>query len=406
MNQIDIDTPTTGDNENVMDVIDDLTKNPDTEQQELEQEPNSEKVVDIPEWKRMLEASALRREHIMECENAELLVPEVPIMKGQLTYWYGFPGCGKTTAAMAVASLAAGAGYEVYYFQVDVSGTDLKVYYEMADAAGFTIQSLLAEGTTLKSLQETIQWIAMEGKPEDLKNVVIVLDTFKKFTPGGDVNHKKGNVQLFACLRQISMKGGTVLILGHATKDRDDDGLPRFAGTQEIQDDSDSLICLDHAASPDGSEINVNAIVKKSRSMYSQNWGFTIKLGATLADNLVEFGPPFDTDIQQARLREGIRVRSSDLVGVICQEIGMCPGINQSNLVNQVRGHYEGRDLNVPGEKRVRNLLNSLEGDEWHAETDPGANNSKRYTLNDEFQPPTRVKTDQGGQTDQSGQTS
>jgi len=68
---------------------------------------------DKPSWRKDLEASALKQEHIQKCENAVPLVPEVPIMKGQLTYWYGFPGCGKTAAAMELAELASAAGYEV-----------------------------------------------------------------------------------------------------------------------------------------------------------------------------------------------------------------------------------------------------------------------------------------------------
>ena len=123
--------------------------------------------------------------------------------------------------------------------------------------------------------------------------MVIILDTYKKFTAGGDVNNKKANVQMFAILRELTTKGATVLILGHANKDRDDENMPRFSGTQEIQDDSDALICLDHMASPDGKQIRVNAYFKKARSMHDQCWGFIVHRGSSLIHNQVELGVPF-----------------------------------------------------------------------------------------------------------------
>jgi len=337
---------------------------------------------DKPQWRKDLETSALKKRHIQNCENAVPLVPEVPIMKGQLTYWYGFPSCGKTAAAMELADLATAAGFEVHYFQVDVSAADLKVYYQKANTAGFTLHSVLAEGVNLRTLRDTIMTMALEGTPDDLKDMFIILDTYKKFLPDGDVNHKKGNVRVFAYLREISMKGGSVLILGHATKDRDDDGLPRFAGTQEIQDDSDSLVCFDHVKSTDGKQIRVNAVVRKARSMYDQDWGFIVHRGNTLADNYVEFGVPYDTDIKQAGQRAGIRARRADLVKVICEVMKQHSGINQSKLIKHVRNYHKQSNLPVPGEKSVRFILNKLDGDEWSAETDLAANNSKRYTLN------------------------
>lgn len=354
-------------------------------------EPNKTK----PEWRTALESSALNQSHIQNCEDAVPLIPEVPIMKGQLSYWYGFPGCGKTAAAMELAALASSAGYEVHYFQVDVSAADLKVYYNIADTAGLTLHSVLAEGVSLVTLRETIKAMAMQGTSDELKNMFIILDTYKKFVPDGDVNNKKGNVHVFAYLRQISMKGGSVLILGHATKDRDLDDLPRFAGTQEIQDDSDSLVCLDHVKSMDGKQIQVNAIVKKARSMYDQNWGFIVHRGDTLADNYVEFEVPFNTDIQLANQRAGIRARQADLVKVISEVLLKHPGINQSELIKRVRKHHESNSMVIPGEKRIRFLLSQLDGDEWNAETDLAANNSKRYTLNKGFQPPATVQTSQ-----------
>lgn len=368
-------------------------------------EPAAEKNPDVPEWRKMLKASTLKKEHIENCEQAELLLPELPLIKGQLTYWYGFPSCGKTAAATQLASLAAGAGYEVHYFQVDVSAADLKVYHQIADREGFTLHSTIAEGITPGSLQKTIFEMATKGTSDELRNMVIILDTFKKFASGGDVNNKRGNVTVFAYLRQLTTKGATVLILGHATKDKNEDGLPRFAGTQEVEDETDSLVCLDHAKSADGSEIKVNAIVKKARSMYDQDWGFTVKRGETLAGNQVEFGPPFDTEIQRSRLRAGIRERSLELVNMICEVIHKEPGINQSKIIEHVRADYANKKLTVPGEKRIRTLLRDLDGDEWISETDPAVNNSKRFRLNDEYQPPAKVQSDQSDQTDQSNQT-
>ena len=72
----------------------------------------------------------------------------------------------------------------------------------------------MADNTSLKSLHETIFTMAVEATAKELSNMVIILDTYKKFTADGDVNNKKANVHMFATLRQLTMKGATVLILG------------------------------------------------------------------------------------------------------------------------------------------------------------------------------------------------
>jgi len=336
----------------------------------------------IPDWRKKLNSSELTSTQIKSLSSAKLLVNEIPIMQGQLTYLYGFPGCGKTAFAMKLADLATDAGCEVHYFQVDVSAADLKDYHQLASSAGFTIHSTMADKASLISLRETIFTMAVEATAIELSNMVLILDTYKKFTEGGDVNNKKANVQMFATLRQLTMKGATVLILGHANKDRDDENLPRFSGTQEIQDDSDALICLDHMASPDGKQIRVNAYFKKARSMHDQCWGFIVHRGSSLIHNQVELGVPFDPDIQKASQQSDIRSRNKELIEAILTVLAMHPASNQTKVIQEVRQQYKSQGVNEPGEKKIRLVLSNLDGDDWTSTVDKANKNAKVYTIN------------------------
>ena len=336
----------------------------------------------IPDWRKKLNSSELTSTQIQKISKARLLVNDVPIMQGQLTYLYGFPSCGKTAFAMEFAGLATDTGCEVHYFQVDVSAADLKDYHQLASRAGFTIHSTMADKASLISLRETIFTMAVEATAKELSNMVIILDTYKKFTAGGDVNNKKANVQMFAILRQLTMKGATILILGHANKDRDDENMPRFSGTQEIQDDSDALICLDHMASPDGKRIRVNAYFKKARSMHDQSWGFIVHRGSSLIHNQVELGVPFDPDIQKASQQSDIRSRNKDLIETILTVLTMHPASNQTKVVQEVRQQYNNQGMNEPGEKKIRFILNNLDGDDWTSTVDKANNNAKVYSIN------------------------
>jgi hypothetical protein len=336
----------------------------------------------IPPWRKKLNSSELTIAQIQNISSAKLLVNDIPIMQGQLTYLYGFPGCGKTAFAMKLADLATDVGCEVHYFQVDVSAADLKDYYQLASSAGFTIHTIMAGNTSLKSLHETVVAMAIDATAKELNNMVIILDTYKKFTADGDVNNKKANVQMFTVLRQLTMKGATVLILGHANKDRDDEDMPRFSGTQEIQDDSDALICLDHMASPDGKQIRVNAYFKKARSMHDQCWGFIVHRGSSLIHNQVELGVPFDPDIQKASQQSDIRSRNKELIDTILTVLAMLPSTNQTKVVQEVRQQYKTQGKDEPGEKKIRLVLNNLDGDDWTSTVDKANNNAKVYTMN------------------------
>jgi RecA-family ATPase len=336
----------------------------------------------IPDWRKKLNSSELTSTQIKNLSSAKLLVNDIPIMQGQLTYLYGFPGCGKTAFAMKLAALATNAGCEVHYFQVDVSAADLKDYHQLASRAGFMIHSTMADNTSLKSLHETVFTMAEEATAKELSNMVIILDTYKKFTADGDVNNKKANVHMFATLRQLTMKGATVLILGHANKARDDDQMPIFSGTQEIQDDSDALISLNHMASPDGKQIRVNAEFKKARSMHDQSWGFIVHRGSSLIHNQVELGVPFDSDIQKASQQSDIRSRNKELIETILTVLAMHPASNQTKVVQEVRQRYNNQGLSEPGEKKIRFVLNNLDGDDWTSTVDKTNNNAKVYTMN------------------------
>jgi len=343
-----------------------------------------------PSWEKQLEASILTKEQVENLEDQKLLTAnsDLPVMEGQITYFFAYPGCGKTALLMRLAGLATDQGHKVHYFHVDASAADLKVYHEIAEQDGFKLHSLLAEGMSLVKLRETIKAIAEESKPGELKGMVFLLDTYKKFASDGDVNNKKGNAKLFSILRQITMKGGTVVIAGHATKDPNPDGFPRFAGTQDVMDDVDALWSMSHVISDDGKQIRVNVQSKKARHLYDQPWAFIVHRGNDLAGNWVELGVDYDTDLKDVSKRAGLRNRKADAIGAVCNALKDHPNLNQGELVEKTREYFQDvLKAQPPSERSLRDVIRELDGFEWISEEITLNGRTLRYTLNPEWKP-------------------
>ena len=70
------------------------------------------------------------------------------------------------------------------------------------------------------------------------RDTCVIIDTLKKFT---DLMHKTRTSDFAQICRQYVMAGGTVIALGHTTKNPNADGTPRYQGTTDILDDFDSV---------------------------------------------------------------------------------------------------------------------------------------------------------------------
>ena len=332
-------------------------------------------------WRSSLELTMVKPESLQEIEDAVQMAPELPIMEQQITQIVAPPGCGKTAVLMAASGLWAARGYEVHYFQVDVGGADLKVYHQMAEEGGFTLHSTL--DCSMGELRLSLQKIATEAKPGELKKVVFIIDTYKKIAT--DVLSKKANSQVAEVFRKITQKGGSVIALGHCNKNRDVEGKLIFSGTQDVMDDCDALIVFDAVKDEKARQVVINAEFRKGRTVNDYPFGLIIHRGDCLAENRVEFDVPPDPDLPRRNSKEALRDHQSDIVGAILSILEDGGPTNQTTLVTAAQDWCKANLGPTPGEQKIRGILHQLAGDEWICTVDPQNSNAKIYEKNRDY---------------------
>lgn len=167
---------------------------------------------------------------------------------------------GKTAFAIHASAEMAKAGFEVIYINADASAPDLKFYHNHAMVNGYTLiapdLSNLSSDDVVKLLQE------MARSTEDLNNLVIVIDTIKKFV---DVIQKSQAKAFFKILRSLTAKGVTVIGLGHTNKNQDSSGKLIYEGTGDIRNDTDELYIMESEKQANGS-LKVTTYTDKCRA--------------------------------------------------------------------------------------------------------------------------------------------
>ena len=165
------------------------------------------------------------------------------VLMGQLTVWYAKPNAGKTLLAIKLIADAIGKNNidasKIFYINADDTGSGLVTKIEFAEQYGFQMLAPGYKGFTAKDFE--IQ-IAGMIKTDACKNTAIILDTLKKFT---DLMSKTKQKDFFTLCRDFVLKGGTVVMLAHPNKKRDDNNKLIAGGTSDAGDDVDCVYILD-----------------------------------------------------------------------------------------------------------------------------------------------------------------
>jgi hypothetical protein len=162
---------------------------------------------------------------------------------GQLTAFYAKPNSGKTllTIHLLIEAINKGniKGDDVFYINADDNFKGLLNKLQLAEkykfhmiAPGFKDFNTIHFGNYLTQLMEA----------NESRGKVIILDTLKKFTNIMDKNISSGFARQ---MRMFVTKGGTIIMLAHTNKNRDNDGKVVFSGTSDIVDDVDCAYTLD-----------------------------------------------------------------------------------------------------------------------------------------------------------------
>lgn len=180
----------------------------------------------------------LTDEQVEKMEATRMIWRDV-IAHQHLIGWVAPANGGKTTLArQAAADLAP--SFRVMYFQEDASAGDLPALHEHAKTHGYQLlNSTMAGGSTEQQLALLRQ---LSGTSTDLSSVVMVFDTLKKFA---DLMSKGGTREIFKLWRALTIRGATILFLGHTNKHRGPDGKLMFEGVGDVRNDVDDLFYVE-----------------------------------------------------------------------------------------------------------------------------------------------------------------
>jgi hypothetical protein len=184
----------------------------------------------------MLSEHKLTKAEIDEFSEPVWLVENL-VIKGHLSAFPAPANGGKTLLFMELARELAEEN-TVVYVNMDISGVGSKKHWQQAEEANISWVTPDLKGSNINKLMSSLY----ASPAEDLKNVIIIIDTLKKLT---DMIDKRKSKSLYKSLRRLTSKGATVICLCHTNKYPDADGNAIYEGTGDLRSDVDNMIYLE-----------------------------------------------------------------------------------------------------------------------------------------------------------------
>jgi archaellum biogenesis ATPase FlaH len=178
----------------------------------------------------------------------ENMLADVFVMKdiailGQWTTLYAAPSTGKTLLTLWMLKEQIDAGVldasKVFYVNVDDNYRGAVEKIEIAEKFGM---QMLAPNINRFNQRDLLSMIRNFAATDESRDVVIVLDTLKKFT---DLMDKTASSAFGDVAREFVLAGGTLICLAHPNKHKDAEGKSIAGGTSDITDDSDCVFIID-----------------------------------------------------------------------------------------------------------------------------------------------------------------
>lgn len=162
---------------------------------------------------------------------------------GQSSVFYAKPNAGKTLLVLwlVIEGIKSGEvnGQDVFYINADDNHKGLVFKLRLAEKHGFQMLAPGYNGFKSPQLPGYLLQLVKENKAQ---GKILILDTVKKFT---DLMKKDKASQFGECVRQFVSHGGTVIMLAHVNKHRDEDQKVIYSGTSDLVDDADCAYTLD-----------------------------------------------------------------------------------------------------------------------------------------------------------------
>jgi hypothetical protein len=207
-----------------------------------------EKIKPIPIGLARFSLNGASREMRNKMLDDKFILGRVAIL-GQMTAFFAKPNAGKTLLTtwllMQAIKNSDLSPQDIYYINADDHHKGLTEKTEIAEKYGYL---MLApgyagyEGCEIFERDMLVQLMIEMVTTDTAKGKVIILDTLKKFT---DIMSKGDSSKFGEIARQFVSKGGSLVMLAHCNKNRDNDGKVVFAGTSDISDDADCCYTMD-----------------------------------------------------------------------------------------------------------------------------------------------------------------
>jgi hypothetical protein len=198
---------------------------------------------------------------------------------------------------------------------------------------------------------------------DEARGQIFVLDTLKKFT---DLMDKKQSTEFTKLAREYSAAGGSVIVLAHTNKRREN-GQLIVGGTSDIRDDVDCVFVFDPVAERDGVH-TIECEMRKCRGDVAAmlSFQYSRQRGQTYAELLDSVKPLDAIQLEFARETEAVRHRLKENAGVIKVIEKHIPANNRLT-VPRTKGdliRHISTDAQI-GINKVRQVMDYHEGDNY-----------------------------------------
>ena len=261
---------------------------------------------------------------------------------GQWTNIYAAPNTGKTllTLTMLRDQIRANVicGEQVFYVNADDTYRGMVEKLEIAESIGLQMLVPNQQGFVVSNIVDLMSDLAIAN---EAANVVIVLDTLKKFT---DLMDKRVASQFGNIARGFVAAGGTLITLAHTNKHKDSQGKSIYSGTSDIRDDGDCFYIIDKIGVDKGfgtERYTVEFTNDKNRGDVAGTVGFSFekRVGETYADLLGSVKRLSSGEIERSKVAKEVQAElddDADLIAAVADCLGA--GINtKSAIVKKVR---------------------------------------------------------------------
>lgn len=316
------------------------------------------------DWESELLQYEVTPQQIRKIEESESIFHDL-IFAGMAHVWVAKPNGGKTALAIYASAAMAKIGLNVFYFQLDASGPQLKDLSNHARSNGYALLSTLREGSSDRKIRHALEQ-AIIGC-EEHSNTVFVLDTLKKFV---DVNNKQKSSDFYALLRTFTQRGGTVLSLAHANKYKDSDDNIVPDGVQDLVNDADNVAILKGSHTPDTLTIE---------TLHAPEYGG--KSRAKVVESTFEINKHtyqvkvIDGEAHRSQLsRDERELKDQPVIKAVKELLSRGEPVNQSKLLRGLR-------ICGIGQRKAMRVLKNTDYHEYHWRYERGDNNAALFTL-------------------------